>query len=328
VHASPILQVHPSLRCDLACAHCYSVSGPHARDEVPLRTLVRAVEDAADEGYTRLAVSGGEPLMYEHLASLLASGRRAGMQTSLVTNGMLVHHRQRWDPIVPLLDAVAISIDGTRAEHDSIRGRAGAFDRTVENLAIVRESGVPFALIVTLTRYNVGSLESVVRLAAEAGATGVQVHPLSLVGRASVELADHRPDELELMTAIVESQWLGDELGIPVELDAADRVRLARYRHDIVPESAEVSLGELCPVLVVAADGSVRPLTWGIDPSIWLGSLHDAHLADLVESWRETDAPARLVDACKRTWLDLTAPGGPAAAYWLDEVSERVAAGA
>lgn len=327
MHASPILQVHPSLRCNLACAHCYSVSGPHARDEVPLRTLERAVEDAADEGFTQLAVSGGEPLMYEHLTRLLASGRRAGMMTSLVTNGMLVHHRQRWEPVVPLLDAVAISIDGTRAEHDAIRGRVGAFDRTVENLALVRESGVPFAVIVTLTQYNVGSLESVVRLAAEAGATGVQVHPLSLVGRASVELADHRPDELELMTAIVESQWLGDELGIPVELDAADRVRLARYRHDIVPESADVSLGELCPVLVVAADGSVRPLTWGIDPSIWLGSLHDAPLADLVESWRETEAPTRLVDACARAWLDLTSPTGPAAAYWLDEVSERVAAG-
>ncbi len=34
--ARGVLQVHPTRRCNLTCIHCYSDSGPQARDEIPL----------------------------------------------------------------------------------------------------------------------------------------------------------------------------------------------------------------------------------------------------------------------------------------------------
>ena len=181
---APVLQVHPTRRCNIACAHCYSASGPSVREELPVELLSNCLADAAALGYRQLAVSGGEPLLYKPLPELLAAARRLGLLTTVTSNGMLLTPR-RFDPIAGLVDVLAISIDGRPAEHDEIRRREGAFARTIGNLEVVRASGVPFGFIFTLTQYNVDSLEFVVRLAAAEGARSVQVHPLTLVGRAA-----------------------------------------------------------------------------------------------------------------------------------------------
>src|SRR5262245_49172903 len=174
----PALQVHPSRHCNLACEHCYTSSGPKLRGALSLELLAGALEDAVALGYRQLAVSGGEPLLYDSLRELLARARSLGMITTLTTNGMLATAAS-WRRLAPLVDFVAVSIDGVEEDHDRIRGQAGAFARTIENLATIRASGVPFGFIFTLTRYNVDGLEALVRLAAAHGARGVQVHPLT-----------------------------------------------------------------------------------------------------------------------------------------------------
>ena len=45
-----IFHVHPSLRCNLACAHCYSSSSPAAHDALPVEAIVTAIGDAAGLG--------------------------------------------------------------------------------------------------------------------------------------------------------------------------------------------------------------------------------------------------------------------------------------
>lgn len=53
-----ILQIHPSLRCNLSCVHCYSSSGPMARTELDAATVCEVVSDAAAMGYQVVSVSG------------------------------------------------------------------------------------------------------------------------------------------------------------------------------------------------------------------------------------------------------------------------------
>src|ERR1039457_6235914 len=59
-----ILQIHPTLRCNLQCEHCYSSSGPWSREELDLDVVNNVVSDAARMGYGVLSVSGGEPFLY------------------------------------------------------------------------------------------------------------------------------------------------------------------------------------------------------------------------------------------------------------------------
>src|SRR5687768_16129983 len=124
--AVPILHVHPSLRCNLACRHCYSSSSPANEQEIPFPVLERALEDAADMGYKVLSVSGGEPFLYKELAALLHAAKCLGLRTSVVTNGHYLKD-DRLREIRDVLDTLAISIDGPPDLHDHLRASTGAF---------------------------------------------------------------------------------------------------------------------------------------------------------------------------------------------------------
>ena len=83
-----VLQIHPSLRCNLRCAHCYSASGPEEDGALSPDLLRTALSDARAEGYNVLGVSGGEPLMYPHLVAVLRHASSLGMITTVTTNGL------------------------------------------------------------------------------------------------------------------------------------------------------------------------------------------------------------------------------------------------
>lgn len=319
---APVVQVHPSRRCNLACTHCYSVSGPAVREEIRLDLLFACLDDAAALGYRQLAVSGGEPLLYRYLAEILCFARGLGMVTTITSNGMLITPN-RWQLLAPLVDVLAISIDGTPLEHDRIRCRDGAFAGTVARLETVRASGVPFGIIFTLTQHNADSLEFVVRLAAEHGARSVQVHPLTLHGRAATTLSSARPDGMELVTALFEAARLGDELGLKVHVDALTYQQMVAYREHLVPERPVRKLVEVAPILVVEADGSVMPLTHEVSRTLKLGALAGARLSSLARDWLAAGRGDMLADACERTWSALTGVSQAPAVYWYDEVAAR-----
>jgi MoaA/NifB/PqqE/SkfB family radical SAM enzyme len=292
------------------------------REELPRALLAHCLEDGADLGYRQLAVSGGEPLLYPHLAELLSRARELGMITTVTSNGMLLSPA-RLELLAPHLDVLAISIDGTPIEHDRIRGRRGAFFATLARLPEVRASGIPFGFIFTLTQHNVDSLEFVVRLAAAEGARSLQVHPLTLHGRAAAELPASRPDGIELLAALLEAGRLGAECGVAVQVDAVSGEQLASYRDHLVPERPVRDLTSVAPILVVEADGVVLPLTHEVSRSLRLGSLRDARLAALARDWLAAGSGDRLADACARTWAELSQSAGETAAYWYDEVAAR-----
>lgn len=327
---APILQLHPTRRCNLACAHCYTRSGPREGETLALPLLLQALADAAPLGYRQLALSGGEPLLYEPLPELLRAAKQLGMLTSITSNGLLLSPA-RWERLAPWVDRLAISVDGRAASHDRLRGQPGALEKTLRLLAQPRATATPFGFIFTLTQFNIDELEDVVRLAAESGAQGVQVHPLTLHGRAIDTLQDARPDGMELLAALIEAQRLALQLslshGVRVHVDALSQRQIRAYRQRLVPEGPAPALTDLAPVLIVQADGQVLPLTHELPRSLWLGSLHQRRLPDLAADWLQSPAPSRLVQASAATWAALT-EGEQPAAYWYDELAARVPADA
>lgn len=298
------------------------MSGPTARGDLGVEILSACLEDAFELGYRQLAVSGGEPLLYKPLPELLCSARRLGMLTTVTSNGMLLT-ADRWDLLAPLVDVLAISIDGSPAAHDRIRCQEGAFERTAGNLEIIRSSGVPFGFIFTLTQFNVDDLEFVVRLAAEKGARSVQVHPLTLQGRAATAMPNDRPDGIELVAGLLEAMRLGSEVGVPVHVDALLVQQLLQYRCHLVPLRPVKRLTDVAPILVVEADGTVVPLTHEISRTLKLGSLLETRLSTLAHSWLANGSGESLADACARTWADLSSENAMGAVYWYDQVAAR-----
>lgn len=288
------MQVHPTLRCNLRCHHCYSWSGPEERAALPVGILARALAWARAEGYNAVGVSGGEPLLYPHLAQLLEGARSLGLTTTVTTNGLLLSDK-RLVEIGRLVDLFALSIDGPEESHNRVRDSGRAFEGLRHGLAALRRAGRPFGLIFTLTVGNLDELEEVAAFAAAEGASLLQVHPLEEAGRAEVDLPRAAPDDVELAYAFLEVVRLRKlHAGrLIISLDVASRAELvadpARGFADepADPEAvAHSPLADLVAPIVIESDGIVVPVQYGFSRRFAIANIVTEPLDQAAARWR------------------------------------------
>jgi MoaA/NifB/PqqE/SkfB family radical SAM enzyme len=320
-----ILQLHPTLRCNLACRHCYSTSGPTRAETLPVQLLEGAVEDAGREGYGVVSVSGGEPLLYRPLSRLLERAHDVGMVTTVTTNGLLLTPRNLAS-LTGRVDLVAISLDGRPSTHDRMRGSPRAFSTLLSRLSALRDSGIPFGFIVTVTKDNIDDLPWVADFAVASGARLLQLHPLEQVGRARDELAGATPDAYDSaqvwFTALQLQARYGEQLH--VQLDIADRQVLIEepertYAGPFSADEVDRPLAEIVSPLVIETDGTVVPSQHGIDRRLALGNLTEHRLTELAVSWRATGYRA-FREASQRALSALAEPSEFPFLNWFDVI--------
>ena len=321
-----ILQVHPSRRCNLRCLHCYSSSGPEVDASLELNLLTETISTAKRHGYTVLGVSGGEPMLYPELPALLDHAHQVGMLTTVTSNGMLLD-TPRLELLVGRSDLLAISLDGVPESHNHMRASSRAFDTMQAKLEGVRQSGIPFGFIFTLTQHNVHELDWVAQFAVSEGAKLLQIHPLETVGRAKTELSDASPDWLESSFAYVEAArvqaLVGDKMF--VQLDVAHRDALLRqperiFAAGMIKNAADLPLAELISPLVIETDGTVVPLEYGFPRAFALGNLHDAPLENLQHTWRQARFK-RFLEVCADTYTAIGTNQEQSFVNWYEKVN-------
>ena len=321
----PILQIHPSLRCNLACRHCYSVSGPQASLELETAAVLAAIDDAAALGYRVVSVSGGEPLLYRGLPSVLERAKRLGLRTTVTTNGFFSRD-ERFRRLRGLVDVLAISLDGPPPLHDEIRGRAGAFDRLVAGLDAVRAAEIPFGFIHTLTRRSFPHLGWVADFALRQGAKLLQIHPLESAGRAATDLRGEGPDDDLLARAYVFAYALGAHYDglLKVQLDLVHRDLLrdapgSFYAADAATGTDDVSAASSLGLVVLEPDGSLVPVSFGFSRDYRVANVHEARFAAAWPEYRKRTLP-RFQALCRSTWEELTAPDAPLLVNWHEAI--------
>ena len=305
------IQLHPSLRCNLRCAHCYSSSSPDSTPALSVESIEQMLAEAAEEDFNAISVSGGEPLIYPALPQLLQSATAMGFSATVTTNGIPLNAR-RVDAIAPFVSLIAISLDGAPASHDKMRGMVGAFDRMRERLPLLRDAGIPFGFIFTLTLHNLHELAEVADFAVAEGACLLQVHPLEAAGRAR-ESGLHPPDDLELSYAFLEVARLQRQFRdqITLQYDVADRSLVERepclaFLIDTpAPELvAEMPLAHLIPSLVLQEDGWIVPMQHGFSSHYAVGRLGDGKFRDAAARWKKDMLPEFLALA-RKTWDEI-----------------------
>ena len=324
---SRILQVHPTRRCNLKCLHCYSLTGPREREEVVASILLNAITDASRAGYGVASFSGGEPLLYKELDSLLRQAHDCGMITTVTTNGMLLDER-KLETLRGAADLIAISLDGKPKSHNIMRASKQAFAGMLARLEGLRASEIPFGFIFTLTQYNLDELDWVASFALEQGARLLQIHPLEDVGRARAKLPGERPDEIESAYAVIEAFRLKEEIGdrIYVQVDLIHRESMeaepSRVFADDLPATTDgLPFAELISPLVIEPDGAVVPIEYGLARQFALGNLHDAPLAELMERWRRDQLQAFRA-LCRRVFQATTKPAELPYFNWYETLAE------
>ncbi len=182
----PRLWLYSNFHCNLACEYCVVASSPTARRrELSLGRLRALVDEAVDEGFRELYVTGGEPFVHPEIVPMLeyASDR---LPTVVLTNAMLFTGRRRAE-----LERLAgrpgltlqSSIDGSRAEtHDRWRG-AGSWARAMAGLRHAAGLGLPLRVAMTQTPDNRGEVEELRAMLAGLGIAGDAFAVRPLVAR-------------------------------------------------------------------------------------------------------------------------------------------------
>ena len=173
-------------RCNLACTHCYSGSGPACTTDGELTTAEArgVIDDLADAGVPLILFTGGEPLVRPDIMELASHARGRGLRMALSTNGTLITPEIARRIKESGIGYAGISLDGANAEtHDRFRNAPGAFERTVRAFAACSEAGLRCGVRVTLTKENCGELEALIDLAISLGASRFCLYWLVPAGR-------------------------------------------------------------------------------------------------------------------------------------------------
>lgn len=163
--------------CNLACTYCYT--GEKKRVRMSLEVATRGLDFAfatASRSGTRLQLSffGGEPLLEHELLVALAEQAQARsgalavpLLMQMTTNGTLLT-RELVERLGALGVHVALSLDGTRAQHEAVRpniGGASSYDATMRALRLLLDERErwPFDVISVVDPTTVHALGDGVR---------------------------------------------------------------------------------------------------------------------------------------------------------------------
>ncbi len=285
-----LIEIHPTLRCNLHCLHCYSSNNIDEVTDLSLEHLKVFLQDAATLGYRYVGVSGGEPLLWKDLDNFLAFAKAKGFLTAVTTNGTLLN-RERAERLRPHTGIVSVSVDGTPEEHAAMRNSATAFDRMRHGLDILREANIPFTIAFTLTQHNANCLSWLYDFAKKAGAVALHIHPLCGFGAAKTNLSDAIPDGLEFKVASYLLAMLVEKHrpnGPAVTLDAMKRSTIEQSSWAMINGDLKdtIPFSDMVPSLVVEGDGCIVPYIYGFPRCFSLGTIMGERLLRTVETWR------------------------------------------
>ncbi len=155
-----------TLACDLACKHCRA-DAIRERDPLELSTeeAKALMRDVASMG-SMMILTGGDPMKRPDLFDLITYARSIRLALSITpstTPGLTREAVARFKELG--IAAMGISLDGPDAGvHDSFRGVAGTFERSMNALAWARDLHVPVQVNTTVTLETLPHLDELYQL--------------------------------------------------------------------------------------------------------------------------------------------------------------------
>lgn len=156
-------------RCNFSCRHCLRNSA--SKEDLDPGLAKRIIREATNLGYRHFSFTGGEPLVYPHLAELIKETASRGSTFSIVSNGFLFETcldvlKNNLNNLV----FIAFSLESAdQKKHDSIR-KSGSYAKLMEAFGLCRKWKIPFRVITALSTANFDELFDIALLARRKGA--------------------------------------------------------------------------------------------------------------------------------------------------------------
>lgn len=221
------IELIPTDRCNLNCPSCWRQGYTEEElqeiysKEMSDERLLELIDEAGEMGVAEVIfVGGGEPFMRDITLDLIRKIKGYEMEGDLVTNGTLLTRRIIHSLVRRGWNRIKFSVDGPDPEtHDKLRGKSGAFEKTVDNIRYTsklrdrfnREHPKLFFNTVVSKR-NYKKLPEVVELANDLDMDGIQLLPTTAFSESSKEMQLNKEQTQELMGIIKNCVKLSKEL--------------------------------------------------------------------------------------------------------------------
>ena len=138
------LKIEVTHRCPLACAHCSSDATPSSSREMLREDCLSILNQAISIGVRKVAFSGGEPLLWEHLRSMVELASSARLHVTLYTSGNVDHIEPMMIGLAKSgLNTVVFSIFGAdQQSHERLTRGAGSFQKTLQAIEAAGKAGL------------------------------------------------------------------------------------------------------------------------------------------------------------------------------------------
>ncbi|MFH1810027.1 MAG: radical SAM protein [Pseudomonadota bacterium] len=145
--------------CQNRCQFCYASSPRREHERRPMTTaqVMQVMDKIFHQAHVpSLSFTGGESTLRPDLGQLIAHGKRLGLRTNLISNGLRLADASFARSLVDAgLDSAQISLEAAQAEvHDRIVGKSGAHARTVEGVRQLQRLGIHVHTNTTLCADN------------------------------------------------------------------------------------------------------------------------------------------------------------------------------
>ena len=289
-----------TLRCDLACHHCSSRAGRARPDELTTKEALDVVAQMADLGVLEVTLIGGEAYLHDGWEEIVRAIRQRGMECTMVTGGRgITPERARIAKDAGLM-SVSVSIDGTSATHDALRGLVGSHASALAAMKNLVDAGVQVSANTQIGRRNRRELDAIFEEISARGAHSWQLQITVAAGRVTDDptLLLEPYQLLEVMPSVARIRetavlrdiriWPGNNLGYFGPYEA-----LLRGDH---PLGHRGSCGAGRTLLGIEANGAVKGCPSLPTAAYTGGSLRDDSLRDIwerAEPMRFTRNPRR-----------------------------------
>lgn len=126
-------------QCNYQCSYCiFSCNGKKIPHELTTKECFKVIDQLVENDFKYLKITGGEPFIRKDIIEILqyASTR---LRTDISTNASLITKStvEKLNEIP--LKMIHVSLDGTKREHESVRGK-NTYQRTMRGLRALKES--------------------------------------------------------------------------------------------------------------------------------------------------------------------------------------------
>lgn len=274
------LWLHTNNSCNLACEHCLVSSGPDGDRGLDGSRVLALIDEAAELGALRFYFTGGEPFLRPDVFELAERvTRHHGRDLRVLTNGILFQGAvlDRLKEQDPARLSLQVSLDGATARtNDAVRG-AGSYERILDGVRRLVDTGFAPTISTVISRVNVGEMVEMVRLVKALRASRWHLLWIHKKGR-SADSNDTFVSPTALHACLREAQREAEHLGVTIDNVASFRERVNGAPGTRI-DLSNAAVESVC----VYADGRVYPSAATVQyQALELGRWSDGNLNDIL----------------------------------------------